>query len=278
MRLITDDFLLQSDRGAPALSRDARSRSRFSTTTAICRRRTWPAIGASTTCSRSGSRAITTSGGPCAPTACPSATAPATRRPTRSSWRGRRPCRTACAIRCITGHILELQRYFGIDDLLDEQSAPAIWKAANERLRSDELTAHGILRTFDVRAVCTTDDPADPLDHHRAIAASGIPTKVYPTFRPDRALQVDDPAQFNAWVNRLSADGEAAHRGVRGLSPGSASTATRTSTTSAAVCPIMACRTATRHPAPTAKRPRSSIAPAPARPRRRRSTSSSPRT
>ena len=99
---------------------------------------------------------------------------------------------------------LELQRYFGIDDLLDEQSAPAIWKAANERLRSEELSAHGILRTFDVRAVCTTDDPADPLDHHRAIAASGIPTKVYPTFRPDRALQVDDPAQFNAWVARLS--------------------------------------------------------------------------
>ena len=61
---------------------------------------------------------------------------------------------------------LELQRYFGIDELLDEQSAPAIWKAANEQLRSDELTAHGILRKFDVRAVCTTDDPADPLDHH----------------------------------------------------------------------------------------------------------------
>ena len=99
---------------------------------------------------------------------------------------------------------LELQRYFGIDELLDERSAPAIWKAANERLRSDELSAHGILQTFDVRAVCTTDDPADSLDHHHAIAASGIPTKVYPTFRPDRALQVDDPAQFNAWVNRLS--------------------------------------------------------------------------
>ena len=99
---------------------------------------------------------------------------------------------------------LELQRYFGIDELLDERSAPAIWKAANERLRSDDLSAHGILRMFDVRAVCTTDDPADPLDHHQTIAASGIPTKVYPTFRPDRALQVDDPAQFNAWVSRLS--------------------------------------------------------------------------
>ena len=99
---------------------------------------------------------------------------------------------------------LELQRYFGIDELLDERSAPAIWKAANERLRSDDLSAHGILRMFDVRAVCTTDDPADPLDHHHTIAASGIPTKVYPTFRPDRALQVDDPTQFNTWVNRLS--------------------------------------------------------------------------
>jgi glucuronate isomerase len=99
---------------------------------------------------------------------------------------------------------LELSRYFGIDELLDEKSAPGIWKAANERLQSDELSAHGILRKFDVRAVCTTDDPADPLDHHQAIARAGIATKVYPTFRPDRALQVDDPSEFNPWVNRLA--------------------------------------------------------------------------
>lgn len=99
---------------------------------------------------------------------------------------------------------LELKRYFGIDELLDEKSAPAIWKAANERLQTGELDAHGILRKFDVRAVCTTDDPADPLEHHQAIAASGLATKVYPTFRPDRALQVDDPPVFNPWVNRLA--------------------------------------------------------------------------
>jgi glucuronate isomerase len=100
---------------------------------------------------------------------------------------------------------LELRRYFGIDELLDEHSAPAIWKAANEQLQSDDLTAHGILRKFDVRAVCTTDDPAEPLDHHAAIAASDLATKVYPTFRPDRALQVDDPSVFNPWVDRLAA-------------------------------------------------------------------------
>src|SRR5687767_11676398 len=99
---------------------------------------------------------------------------------------------------------LELRRYFGIEELLDERSAPAIWKVANDQLQSDELSAHGILRKFDVRAVCTTDDPADPLDHHAAIAASGLATRVYPTFRPDRALQVDDPAVFNPWVERLA--------------------------------------------------------------------------
>ena len=103
---------------------------------------------------------------------------------------------------------LELRRYFDIDVLLDEGSAPAVWKAANERLQSDELSAHGILRRFDVRALCTTDDPADPLDHHAAIAASGLRTKVYPTFRPDRALQVDDAPAFNAWVTRLAATAE----------------------------------------------------------------------
>ena len=100
---------------------------------------------------------------------------------------------------------LELRRYFGIDVLLDETTATRVWEMANERLKDDELSAHGILKKFDVRAVCTTDDPADPLEHHQTIRAIGLPTKVYPTFRPDRALQVDDPSMFNPWVDRLSA-------------------------------------------------------------------------
>src|SRR5687768_15425861 len=100
---------------------------------------------------------------------------------------------------------LELRRYFGIDELLDQESAPRIWEAANSQLQSADLTAHGILEKFAVRALCTTDDPADPLDHHLAIRASGLRTRVYPTFRPDRALQVDDPAVFNPWVERLGA-------------------------------------------------------------------------
>jgi glucuronate isomerase len=98
---------------------------------------------------------------------------------------------------------LELARYFGIDDLLDEESAARIWKKANEQLAGAELTTRGILKKFNVTTLCTTDDPADDLMYHRKIAADGGPTRVFPTFRPDKALAVDQPAAFNAWVTRL---------------------------------------------------------------------------
>jgi glucuronate isomerase len=106
---------------------------------------------------------------------------------------------------------LELQRYFGIRDLLDESSAPSIWDRANGAL--DGLTAHAILRKFNVKVVCTTDDPADDLRHHRAIAELNLPTRVFPAFRPDRALAAGT-AGFAPWVQQLS---KAANVDVRNL-------------------------------------------------------------
>ena len=101
---------------------------------------------------------------------------------------------------------LELARYFGITDLLDMTTAPRIWAQANEQLQTSEsLTARGILRTFRVQTVCTTDDPADDLASHRIISLSGMGTRVLPTFRPDRALDVHQPEMFNAWLDRLAA-------------------------------------------------------------------------
>ena len=98
---------------------------------------------------------------------------------------------------------LELKRYFGIDELLDESTAPRIWERANACLAGEDLRAHGILQRFQVTALCTTDDPADDLTAHDAIRASGLRTRVYPAFRPDKALNVHQPEAFNAWVNRL---------------------------------------------------------------------------
>ncbi|MGH7996998.1 MAG: glucuronate isomerase [Opitutaceae bacterium] len=96
---------------------------------------------------------------------------------------------------------LELKRYFGIDILLDGRSAETVWKQANARLGN--LRVHELLTMSKVAVVCTTDDPADSLDFHEKIRASGLKTRVYPAFRPDNALAVGQPRAFNAWVERL---------------------------------------------------------------------------
>ncbi len=98
---------------------------------------------------------------------------------------------------------LELARYFGITETLNENSAARIWEQAKEQLATPEFSTHGILKKFRVTTLCTTDDPADDLRHHAAIAASGMPTRVLPTFRPDAALAVNRPEFFNAWLGRL---------------------------------------------------------------------------
>lgn len=98
---------------------------------------------------------------------------------------------------------LELKRYFGIDTLLSEHTAEQIWNTANEQLQS--LSVHQLLEQSKVLALCTTDDPADALTTHQQIAESDLSTKVYPTFRPDKALAIDQPESFNTWVDRLAA-------------------------------------------------------------------------
>lgn len=98
---------------------------------------------------------------------------------------------------------MELQRYFDIHTLLTPETADEIWEKTNEKLAEADFTTHGLLKKFDVRVVGTTDDPADSLDHHQAIAASDLRTKVVPTFRPDKAFQVDRPDLLNPWIAKL---------------------------------------------------------------------------
>lgn len=107
---------------------------------------------------------------------------------------------------------LELQRYFGINELLDENSAKSIWGRANDALR--QLPAQSILAKFRVEVVCTTDDPTDDLKHHRALSQSGLKTKIFPAFRPDKALSIAQP-EFKNWIGRLS---QASNIDIRRLS------------------------------------------------------------
>jgi glucuronate isomerase len=100
---------------------------------------------------------------------------------------------------------LELKRYFGIEELLDERTAEAIWERANAMLASSDLTARGILRKFKVQILCTSDDPCDGLEDHWTVNSGNCGFRMYPTFRPDRALQVSAPDVFNPWIKRLEA-------------------------------------------------------------------------
>lgn len=97
---------------------------------------------------------------------------------------------------------LELKRYFGIDTLINPQSADAIWREANAALGN--LRVHDILKANKVAVICTTDDPADSLDAHEKIRQLDLTTRVYPTFRPDKALGVNAPASFNPWLEKLA--------------------------------------------------------------------------
>ena len=100
---------------------------------------------------------------------------------------------------------LELARYFGVTDLLTPQTAKKIWDTVNAQLAQPGFTARGFMRKSNVRLVCTTDDPADTLEHHAAIRASGFDIQVLPTWRPDKAWAIQRPAFWNAWQDRLAA-------------------------------------------------------------------------
>ena len=100
---------------------------------------------------------------------------------------------------------LELARYFGIDDiLLGPATAREVFDRCNEMLAQPGFSAREFMERSNVEVVCTTDDPVDSLEYHRTIAADKkFPIRVLPTWRPDKALQVDKPEAFSAWIDQL---------------------------------------------------------------------------
>lgn len=97
---------------------------------------------------------------------------------------------------------LEMKRYFGINDIIKPENAKKIWDKANEALQT--LTAREMMYKFDVRVVCTTDDPADSLEWHEKMNADeSLRVKVLPAFRPDKALNAEQSG-FADWLRRLS--------------------------------------------------------------------------
>lgn len=98
---------------------------------------------------------------------------------------------------------LEMQRYFGIEECLNEQNAEKMWNQMNEMLKGDAFTARGLIEASNVYAVCTTDDPADSLVYHQNIKNEGkMKTRVVPAMRPDKALHPENEG-FSEYIGIL---------------------------------------------------------------------------
>lgn len=98
---------------------------------------------------------------------------------------------------------LELQRYFGIYDLLSPKTAEKIYEACNTKLKSEEYAVRGLLAKMNVEAVCTTDDPLDSLNFHQQMARDTGSLKMLPAYRPDKAMNSDDILSLNAYIDQL---------------------------------------------------------------------------
>ena len=99
---------------------------------------------------------------------------------------------------------LELKTAFGVTKILKPETAKEIFDECTAKLRTPEFSARGLMKHYNVEAVCTTDDPIDSLQYHLALKNEGFSVKVLPTWRPDKAMAVEIPDAFRGYVEKLS--------------------------------------------------------------------------
>jgi glucuronate isomerase len=99
---------------------------------------------------------------------------------------------------------LELKTCFGIEKLLSPKTAREIYDECTDKLQTSAFSARNLMRHYNVEAVCTTDDPIDTLEHHIKTRQDGFEVKMLPTWRPDKAMAVENSASFRTYVEQLS--------------------------------------------------------------------------
>jgi glucuronate isomerase len=98
---------------------------------------------------------------------------------------------------------LELQRYFGINEILNPTTAKGIYDATSAMLQDPSYSTQGLIQKMNVRVICTTDDPIDSLEYHQQIKDSNFGVKVFPAYRPDKAMEVNNAANFKLYVRKV---------------------------------------------------------------------------
>lgn len=100
---------------------------------------------------------------------------------------------------------LELKRYFGIEEILNANTAKLVYDNASAQIQTDSYSIKNLIRKMNVKVICTTDDPIDSLEYHKTLAESDFEVKIKPAFRPDKAMEVASAANFVAYVKKLEA-------------------------------------------------------------------------
>ncbi len=99
---------------------------------------------------------------------------------------------------------LELKTAFGVNELLDPTTARKIYEHCSAMLQQPDRSARGLMQHYNVEVVCTTDDPVDSLEHHIKVKNDGFSVKMLPTWRPDKAMAVESPAEYRLYIDKLA--------------------------------------------------------------------------
>lgn len=105
---------------------------------------------------------------------------------------------------------LELQRYFGIDEILNGENADRIYDECAEKLNSPEFTVRNLLKKMNVKVICTTDSPIDSLEDHQRLKNENFEIQILPAYRPDQAMDLSNLQKFQTFINHLEASSNVA--------------------------------------------------------------------
>lgn len=109
---------------------------------------------------------------------------------------------------------MELKKYFGFDEILSEKSADTAWDVCNKSIEEKKLSPRKIISQSNVEIICTTDDPIDDLKWHKLLREEkSFTTKVFPTWRPDKAINIEDK-KFSSYIGGL---GDVSHIEIKGF-------------------------------------------------------------
>lgn len=98
---------------------------------------------------------------------------------------------------------LELKTAFGVSTILKPETAKEIYDECTAKLQTPEYSARNLMKRYRVETVCTTDDPIDSLAHHQTLRDEGFEIKVLPTWRPDKAMSVENPTMYAIYLSKL---------------------------------------------------------------------------